>query len=204
MQDFWTINSRASRTAKKVDPVKKKRSFERRTGGFEKTPVFRLWVLYGWNAGLVRFESDETDLSCDFSRKLNKKSGCLTKHLPNSWLREALDMSYGFKGDWCIWLPTLFLDWSHKHSPWNMIRFFIWVRLAILWLSRVEPKPWWTKWVNNWFIGMKGTLQFAANLYGANLVVYQSSGWIRDGYLFERIEYVFAPFKYAKTSAWIS
>ena len=59
-----------------------------------------------------------------------------------------------------------------------MILFYIWVRLAILWLSRVEPKPWWTQWVNHLFIGMKGTLQFAFDLYGANWSVCQSTGWM--------------------------
>lgn len=99
-----------------------------------------------------------------------KKRFFLDKTPINSWLREALEIY--------IYIYTLFLDWSDKHEPWNMILFYIWVRLAILWLSRVEPKPWWTQWVNHLFIGMKGTLQFAFDLYGANWSVCQSTGWM--------------------------
>ena len=80
VQDFWTINSRASRTAQKVDPVKKKTKFWTKNRRVGKKPVFRLWVLYAWNTGLVWFKSD--DFFCGFSRKLNKKNVFFwTKHL---------------------------------------------------------------------------------------------------------------------------
>ena len=76
--NVWNIYlPRASRTSKKVGPVKKHGVLEEEPGSSK--PIFYIWVLYGLNTGFVRFKygfcADETHLFWQkpgFSTKLKK------------------------------------------------------------------------------------------------------------------------------------
>ena len=117
----------ASRTSKKVGPVKKTGVLEEEPGSSK--PISYIWVSYGLNKGFVRFKygfcADETHLFWQkpfFSWKL-KKNRFFEKRPTNSWVLEALGIAicatrhalYNITLTCC---PKLWDTWS-KPSAWR-------------------------------------------------------------------------------------